>query len=149
MHRRINRKIFSKFPSRRLSYFTKHKRIKNNLKTSSALEHGFPHAEQHETRFFSSQLGCTREQNSDGIPQKSPQTAPRRCVSEANTQITHFSPTESSPSGSRRFFLLDSVTLKPSGNQSCPCSLRRLRDTSTPTPMKASKTSTATTTYIG
>lgn len=68
---------------------------------------------------------------------------------QLSKQITHLSPTESSPRGSRRFFLLDSVTLKPSGNQSWPCSLRRLRFTSTPSPMKASRTSAATTTYIG
>lgn len=91
---------------------------------------------------------CPREQNQWDGSEEPPNSPTLLCLAD-NKPVTHFSPTESSPSGSRRFFLLDSVTLKPSGNQSWPCSLRRLRDTSTPSPMKASKTSAANTTYIG
>lgn len=69
--------------------------------------------------------------------------------SRVNEGVTHFSPTESSPRGSRRFFLLDSVTLKPSGNQSCPCSLRRLRDAKTPTPTVSRKKRADATKYMG
>lgn len=61
-------------------------------------------------------------------------------VSHTRTHAhTHLSPTESSPTGSLRFFLV-SVTLKPSGNHSWPCSRFRLRDSTTPT---AARTNTA------
>lgn len=36
----------------------------------------------------------------------------------ATSRWTHFKPTESSPTGSLLFFLLGSLVLKPSGNQS-------------------------------
>lgn len=51
---------------------------------------------------------------------------------------TYFNPTESSPTGSRRFFLLVSVVLKPSGSQRRLFSWRRFRAATIPAPRKAS-----------
>lgn len=62
---------------------------------------------------------------------------------------TDLRPTESSPTGSLLFFLLGSLVLKPSGNQSWPCSRRRFREATIPTATKANSASPARTTYTG